>query len=161
MAPAAQPGLAAGSRAVLAWWVPDAAVGARGSSWRGRVLLSIGAARPEATLGCLCPGWVLGVLRGAWQPGWLGTALPLQDAQSLHPIFHSGCRGRAHPSRAAKRGPRQQPRAGQVQAGGRSCHGAGAGPWLLPRTFNNSRWPGTTLSAFIVNEEIIKSILQS
>lgn len=32
--------------------------------------------------------------------------------------------------------------------------------WLLAPC-NNSHWAGTTLSAFIVNEEIIKSILQS
>lgn len=102
------------------------------------------------------PGRVpaLEVLRGVWQPGWWGTALPAEVPSPCTPFFTAGAVAMPTP-------PGQQPQGGQAQAGGRSCHGTSAGRQLPSRACNNSRWPGTTLSAFIVNEEIIKSILQS
>lgn len=102
------------------------------------------------------PGWVpvLGVLRGVWQPGWL---CPRKAPSPCTPFFTVGAV--AMPTSLG------QPSAALGSSRGvdgcRSCCWTGAGRWLPPGACNNSRWPGTTLSAFIVNEEIIKSILQS
>lgn len=55
----------------------------------------------------------------------------------------------------------KSPRLGAHPRGDRSWVDEGGGDRTGAPACNNSRWPGRTLSTFIVNEEIIKSILQS
>lgn len=116
MAPAVQPGLM-GSRGVpghvgrAGARVPDAAVHASpcGAVVSCRVYVLHGL-RPPLGASALAR---LGAGAAGCVAAWL--ALPPQGAQSLHPIFHSGCRSCAHLSGAAKCGSRQQPWGGRAQ----------------------------------------------
>lgn len=94
--------------------VPDAAVhvGACGTIVSCRVYVLHGPRPPLGASALAGLGAGAGGAAGC-VAAWL--ALPPQGAQSLHPIFHSGCRSHAHLSGAARCGSRQQPGGGRVQ----------------------------------------------
>lgn len=111
MAPAAWLGLVCGHGVLghagtLGAWVPDAAVhtGPRGVVVSCRVYALHGLRPPLGASALAGPGASAGGAAGCVAAWLVGNCSPCRGAQSLHPIFHSGCRGHAHPSRAAAAG---------------------------------------------------------